>query len=234
MTETQTQTTNLPSSNPYSWLIKDNGSTRLSELTEIREAYESVPETKAVWKPSQRLTQATATMMQEARSEMLRYLGCWKLPEWYTSYKVAAWVNPNAKDAERYSDVVGECECGARVGRQLGEYEEWEIEHSADCNILDRSRATADLWETRKHALRTMRLYRLKQDTISTRFAISKTTVSSIARRLGMPLRELEAESRLYMAEIIQALLARGHNTIEIGDALGYTSSTISKLKTHQ
>lgn len=152
---------------------------------------------------------------------MMYLLGSWQSP-WTNKNR---WVNPNAPDRIRHSDVVTECECGALMARQQAVYHETphdaDNEHTDDCTLQQRYRARARLCENRAEALRQLLRYGQTGRGFTDRLGLTSDSIGEFAEGVGVDPTALRQEFHQRRANTFAVLLDDGFTTSEVARVYG-------------
>ncbi len=222
-----------PTYEPYTWLIswgRENDVNHwLEKMTDARKMLEGLHEATETFSPTQKLDWWSGEIHEQS---ILRYFGCWILPDRFRQGEGSRWVNPNAKRSDRYSDVAVVCECGAvqystnnsRMHHGYGQ------EHTEDCLPQDRLRTEVAIWENRAQAIRQAADYCLPcRHVYEDRFGIHFESFQRIEDNLGIDYTALREDGyRRRRATFIELNKELGATQQEIADAFGMSRGTVA------
>lgn len=243
-TTTQADKQNDATAEPYGWMFaKDRGVHLLDTFKTIRTGLEGLRETNTTFKikflfdNSDKPSKGSSQMQ-----EMLRYLGAWELSgEYYNStvQRGKSWVNPNAKWAVKYSDVVEICpSCSALrllPDKQSGSYHsevaavnEW---CESDCPPDVRTRNVANIWENRRDVLEQAAEYCQSKELVSRRMGVAPNRAIQMAREMtGETWTDLSMRGYRRRRETWRVLRDEyGVYIKDIADAFGVSHSVVSE-----
>lgn len=218
--------------NRHEFLIDANdGLTRAGQqMATVREYIEDLPPTAATF----RLTDADV-QGQFFDDIHVEFLKSWAVHDMYATsgQRGARYVNPNYVHAHTYSDIVAECDCGAKFTRN---YEDGENalqnphEHTDACMPFDRLRARAEMQERRYHAIRRLGWLGWKGSDMAQRFGSKSDYMGALARDFGLRLRDCydryrETAARTYKHLVID----HGEASKDVADAYGHAPSTMTR-----
>lgn len=188
-----------PAEPVHDWLLYTPGAAYrpAAVMLAVREAVESLPQTKATFAVSDVIPERFHTHAVE--DEMFYLLGSWQNP--LTSSKVKTWVNPAYPHRLRFSDVVARCACGKVVARAKADGKDLPhdgpAEHRPSCTQAQKLRAKADLSEARAAALRQGIRHGQSGRQMHDRLGLRKNgTVGHITESLCVDTDALKAEFR--------------------------------------
>lgn len=199
----------------------------------IREHVDGLPDTKALWAPSDVL----------GVGEVLEYgplvlmTGAWPQPSWYNGSKVKRYVNPSYVHAKKYSDLRETCECG-RVNYGYGVGNQMETgairAHDDTCTPESQRAAKGRLWVRRVAWLKKAALLWLRQPVAKRRLGFeSNQQASRLIKELPDTYFDWYGRGMLKAATTMTILRGWGVDAQLIADAYGTTRQTVYTYKAH-
>lgn len=216
----------------HEFLIDANdGLTRAGhQMAKVREYLDELTDTAATF----RLTDA-GVQGQFFEDVHIEFLKSWPVHDMYATsgQRGTRYVNPNYVHAHTYSDIVVECDCGAKFTRNYDDGEntlQKPHEHTDDCMPFHRLRARAEMQERRYHAIRRLGRLGWKGSDMAQRFGSKSDYMGALARDFGLNLRDCydvyrETAGHTYKHLVIE----HGESSKEVAAAYGHAPSTMTR-----
>lgn len=204
----------------HDWLIERNGAenTPIEIQIALREYVEDLPKTKATFTKKEALD-GTDLTYHGIHDKMLHHVGSWLAP---VDGNNERWVNPNYEHRHKYTDLLVECECGAKMAR-LQDDEHVSIDgshgHTDDCTQQMKYRTKAKLCEKRADIIREIRLSGHSPSKMEKRLNLSGG-LGYLYDNLGVDVGELQDEYTEARRNTILHLL-KNHDTQTVARAYG-------------
>lgn len=208
------------------------GWTGFDVLVELAQAIDEMPTTKTRFAPRRQLPDEVRPWLYPDR--LITLLGAWPVPDRFHTGRRTVFVNPYSVHAQRYADVLVECECGAYMAhhRSLPTETKAETEHRPDCTTEWRMDARERLPEKRLEWVKEAAELFLTAEQAARRMGVHPASVETIAERNGYDWSELRLRGRSRMVNTWMQLRQNGESSTDIGTAFGKPDSTVRSYTT--
>ena len=214
----------------HGFLLDRNGNLNAGarQLPEVRNYIQNLPETASTFDTAH-LPMDCTSGLTELHFELCK---AWPFVEDYgPTGDGRRFVNPNYVHANRLSDVIVECECGARFVKNY-EVENSPIqepsEHNADCLPFDRLRARAEMNEKRWRLIKRLGWLGWKGPDIGPRLGVTKNHTGAYVRDYNFTLRENYEQYRKAVGKTTAYLVVNDKATLdEMAGIYGHTKHSI-------
>lgn len=215
---------------PYKFMFKSDGTPKLPELLDFRRAVESMPEHKAMFRPTSYLERGAALHFRW-EPKLLYFVGSWEVPEWFPTggHLNSHFINPNYQGKERYAISGARCACG-KVVTDLPPMTSIEETHAEGCTPADRAAVYQRIQDIRLQRVVVGAHLNQAFPEIAPSLGVSPHTLSDFVRTAGLDWGGLREIGRHRMAATIDRLRDWGYLFREIGEAFGYSSGRIRDI----
>lgn len=140
-------------------------------------------------------------------------------------------VNPQYPHAHRFSDLIVECECGARFVKNY-EVDDSPIQqasqHTESCMPFHRLEARAEMSRRRYNKIRRLGWLGWKGPDIAPRIGVTRNHTGGYSREYGITLRENYEQYRYAVANTSAYLILRGEADLStMADIYGHSTKSI-------
>ena len=203
-------------------------------IDQLRSNIAGMHEQKAMFRAQDALDGDTHSSVM--RREYAVLVGSWEAPDHYSANRYRKYVNPEHEYAERYTDAVVECGCGAPVVRHKVDDADdpvipREHDHADGCTRADRFRARARLYEKRAEVLEEAVKLGVGGSSLTARLGMADDSgdraIKRIGRAMKLPTDRWREEARAKRVNTEAALVALGYPTEEVGRVWDVGASTV-------
>lgn len=215
---------------PYYFLWNSKGENYLDILIEFRKVLDSLSDSAATFRATQRLGCPAVTILTH-KTDLIHLCGSWIMPGWYaggTKVKTR-FVNPNYRYASEYGDVGVVCECGETIQREDRSvlYSEY---HDEGCTEADREAVSKELQDLRLNRIVRGANLNLTKKEVATQFGTSHYSIDCVLSDYDTHWSELREVGRDRTAETIRRLYHEdGEIQSKIAEAFGVDSRTVRR-----
>lgn len=212
------------------FLVTEDMTTDPLELyRDIERGIRTLPDTRAMFKLSDVMTQHDLKSITQHTIGILSLLGAWRVPEaWRSNGRTHRYVNPSHADKHVYADGVTRCGCGAFVERVGWPTHDYSDDHADDCLYHQRLRSAADVWERRRHIIRETLLLGKPSTEAAVRLGVGDNRVTEIAQKASVDVKSLRETGKDLRAETMALLLERETPDF-IGSMYGISGETVKR-----
>lgn len=207
---------------PYNWMISGDTEKKLEVMAKVRKDIDGLPETALTYRPEYGHDGVSPHFPQE----VLKLYGFWEM----THSNRGQWVNPRHDSAYLHSDVITECECGARLIHEDERHVDGQFNnHTDNCRIEWRRAAESELWSRRREVMREAAVRLVPQRILAHRLAVAdRSAVYRVNERLEIDMERLNEIGHKKKWATWVYLRDHGYSNIEIAEAFGVAPNTIS------
>lgn len=224
--------TNQVDGDVHEFLFDRRGELRDSStvIPDIREHIQNLPKTASTFK----LNQIDDVYPPSYEDIHLEFCESWRVHEMYEPSRDRVYVNPNYSSVHQFTDLVVECECGARLTRNYDSQHNSlrnEHEHNEDCQPFHRLRARADMAEMRyRIALRCGGKLGWSGNRIARRMGVKPTSIGQTLKHYDIQVKELRDEFRETAARTYRLLTHKQDESGQmVADIYGVTRTTMGR-----
>jgi hypothetical protein len=215
----------------HEFLLDRNATLRDScrDIPLIREHIQNLPQTASTF----RLGQIDDVYPPTYEDVHVEFCGAWRMHDIYEPSRDRVYVNPNYVHCHEFTDLVVDCQCGAKLTRNYDDEHNSlrdEHTHNADCLPFHRLNARASMSRQRYDIAKHCGRIGWNGKQMAMRMGVKPTSIGQTLKHYGLSVQDLRDDFRARAARTYQYLIDFADVTGElIADIYGVSRTTMGR-----